>query len=109
MALVDLKFAQLHNPIFLAGKNFAPKLDPTQLAGLELFYDREQKELHVHYNDVIGIIPSTNVACMVEGIPEKKAVHQLHPIVAGRLTAQVETPQSHVHAGEGHGKTGKSK
>lgn len=109
MPKIDLKFAQLHNPIFFGGKNFAPKLEPRHIAGLELFYDRENKELHVHYMGAIAIVPSTNIACMVEGVPDQKAPLVTHPMVAGISSAQVETPFGHVHAGPGEGKTGKSK
>src|ERR1700692_4784279 len=107
--MIDIKYAEAHNPLFLAGKNLHTKLDPGKLATLKLQYDRTEKELLVHWGGEIGIIPSSNIACMVEGLPETKPVQYTHPIVAGISSAQVETPMSHVHAGFGHGKTGKSK
>jgi hypothetical protein len=106
---LDIKFAELHNPLFHAGKNFGTKLDPGKLAGLKLVYDRAEKELLVSWEGRHAILPSTSVSSMEEGLPEKKAVHHTHPIVAGIASAQVETPFGHVHAGVGHGKTGKSK
>ncbi len=105
---VELKFAELHNALFLGGKNFGLKLDPHKLSGLKLFYDRVEKELLVHWGDDIGIIPSSNVASMIAGVPSVRPMAE-HPIVVGQRSAQVDSPQSHVFAGEGHGKTGKSK
>lgn len=108
MSQLQLKFAELHNPLFLGGKNFGLKLDPRALAGLEIVYDRTEKELLVHWQGETGIVPSSNVACMIAGIVQDKPAAHVHPIVAG-MSAQVETPMSHVHAGQGHGKTGKTK
>lgn len=110
---IKINFAQLHGPFFLAGKNFSDKLDPANLAGLSLEYDRTEKELLVTWTDRmgthVGIIPYSNVVCMTEGEVKKKPVQITHPMVAGLQGAQVETPMSHVHAGYGHGKTGKGK
>jgi hypothetical protein len=106
---IDLKFAELHNPLFLSGKNFGLKLDPGKLTGLKLSYDRAEKELLVSWNGDIGIVPSSNIACMVEGTAEVKVPPYTHPIVAGIQSAQVSTPYGHVQAGPGHGKTGKDK
>jgi hypothetical protein len=109
--MIDIKYAELHNPLFLAGTNLQTKLDPSnsKYAAIRMQYDRVEKELLVYWNGVVGIIPSSNIACMIEGLPEIKAPQFTHPIVAGISSAQVETPMSHVHAGFGHGKTGKSK
>jgi hypothetical protein len=107
--MIELKFAELHNPLFLGGKNHQLKLDPAKEAGLKLEYDRAEKELIVTYSDgkttTVGIIPSSNVACMVPGKVEGKA-HSFHPIVAGMQSAQVDSPMAHVHAGPGKGQTG---
>lgn len=107
MSRIPLEFVELHNPMFFAGKNFAVKLDPSHIAGLELEYDRAEKELFVHWGGKVGIVPSSNISCMVEGTPKVKAQVNTHPIVAGIQSAQVETPMSHVHAGPGKGLTGK--
>lgn len=106
---IDLNYAELHNPLFLAGKNHGLKLDANKIHGLELQYDRIEKELLVSWAGKIGIIPSSNIACMIEGLPEVTPVKHIHPIVAGAQSAQVESPFSHVHAGPGQGKNGKSK
>lgn len=106
---LDIKYAELHNPLFLGGKNFGTKLDPGKLAGLKLVFDKDDQWLLVHWGKHIGIVPLASVAVMQEGLPEKKAVQHTHPIVAGIQSAQVETPFGHVFAGEGAGKTGKSK
>ena len=105
-----IKFAEVHNPLFLAGKSFGTKLDPGKLAGLSLEYDPENRWLIVHWDKETGFVPLSNVACMVEGVVEKKAAQITHPIVAGiQATAQVSTPFGHVFEGMGAGKTGKSK
>lgn len=109
MAQIQLKFAELHNSLFLAGKNFGLKLDPGKIAGLDLKYDRQEKELLVYWEGEEGIVPSSNVACMVTGTPTKRAIQITHPIVAGIQSAQVSTPFGHVFEGPGAGKTGKSK
>lgn len=109
MSQIELKFAELHNPLFLAGRNLQTKLDPGKMAGIKLFYDRPEKELLVHWNGQIGIVPSSNIACMVEGVPEIRAQQITHPIVAGIQRAQASTPMGHVFEGPGAGKTGKSK
>lgn len=108
MSKIDLKFAELHNALFLAGKNFGLKLDPSKLAGLKLVYDRAEKELLVHWGEEVGIVPSSNIASMVAGIAIAKAP-SVHPIAAGKIVAQVSSPMDHVFAGPGAGKTGKDK
>lgn len=105
--MIEIKFAQLHDTIFLAGKNFPAKLEPKNMAGLQLFYDREEKELLIHWAGEIGIIPFTNIRVMVAGAVEQRT-QTMHPIAAGmiqqKISAQVETPQSHVHGGPGKGR-----
>lgn len=104
MTHIDIKFAELHNPLFLGGKNHGVKLDPGKTHGLELFYDRKEKELLIHWGKHVGIIPSSNIACMEEGLPEVKAPQYTHPIVAGIASAQVSTPFGHVFEGPGKGR-----
>lgn len=106
---IKLRFAELHNPLFFAGRNWGTKLDPGVKAELSIFYDREQKELIVKTGDRECFLPYSSVQSMEAGEPEKRAVQITHPIVAGIASAQVETPYGHVHAGLGQGKTGKSK
>jgi hypothetical protein len=104
--MLQLKFAEVKTPCFIGGKNHGLKLDPTRSGGLELVYDRQEKELHATFNGETVIIPSGDIARMVEGVPTLRAPQVSHPMTAGIISAQVETPMSHVHAGHGHGKSG---
>jgi hypothetical protein len=111
MTKIDLKFAELHAPLFLAGTNLQLKLDPTRRTGLKLVYDRAEKELLVTWQNQLAIVPVGNVASMT---PAGVEVAKPEPMVVvekarPRVTAQVSTPQSHVHAGPGHGDTGQGK
>jgi hypothetical protein len=110
MTKIDIKFAELKSPLFFAGTNWGLKLDPgksSKHSVMILVYDRQEKELIISIGEKLCIIPSSNVNSMEIGKPEMSVPQYTHPIVAGRLqTAQVESPMSHVHAGEGHGKTG---
>lgn len=62
---IELEFAELHNPLFLGGRNLQMKLDPSRLSGLTLCYDRDEKELLVGWGNKLAIVPSSNVASMV--------------------------------------------
>lgn len=105
--LVELSYAELHSALFLGGKNHNLKLGDDH-GKQRLVYDRTEKELHVIWNGHKGIVPLTNVASM---IPRKEAapipIEKAIPQPTARPTAQVESPQSHVFAGLGHGKTGR--
>jgi hypothetical protein len=107
MESLELKFAELHSPLFLAGCNLSVKLDPARRVGLELNYIRKFGELHVKWNGETAMVPVTNIVSMVAGSPKFKADPNVsHPMVMGSsATAQVETPYGHVHAGPGKGKT----
>lgn len=108
---IDLSFAELHNPLFLAGTNLQMKLQPDKRTGLKLVYDRTEKELLVEWQGQTAIVPSSNISSMtpkLADVPTKAEPAQPNPEMA-RRTAQVETPQSHVHAGPGHGTTGQEK
>ena len=104
MAREQLRFAELHNPLFFAGRNWGTKLDPGVKAELSIFYDREQKELIVKTGDRECFLPYSSVQSMEAGEPKQRAVQYAHPMVANIAGAQVETPYGHVHAGPGHGK-----
>ena len=100
--MIELKFAELHTPLFLAGTNLNVKLMPDKRQGLKIAYDRDHKELHVTYNGETGIIPSSNIVSMVVG----KVVEPPKPVAPTTpIKAQASTPQDHVFAGHGHGKT----
>lgn len=108
---IDLEFAELHNPLFLAGTNLQMKLDPAKRQGLVLVYDRAEKELLVYYNNKVAIIPSSNVSSMTPvnsailgaavAVPAPVAAKPVHK---GKINAQVSTPMDHVFGGEGEGK-----
>lgn len=104
MSQIGLKFAELHTALFHAGKNFGLKLDPLKVTGLNLVYDRAEKELLVTWSGQTAIVPINNVASMQEGAVDshRRTVVAIPP---GFKTAQVETPMSHVHAGPGAGKS----
>lgn len=118
---IDLEFAELHNPLFLAGTNLQMKLDPAKRSGLKLVYDRAEKELLVYFKTTKGeymaIVPSANVSSMTPvttqaeptGGSSREVPFAQPASLLGKRTAQVSTPQSHVHAGEGHGETGQEK
>ncbi len=108
---IDLKFAELHNPLFLGGKNLGLKLDHKKHPSISLVYDRAEKELLVTWNGETGIIPASNVSSMTPALinlspPVVKTELPPRRLPGEPFTAQVETPQSHVHAGPGHGSTG---
>ena len=103
---MKIKWAELHTPLFLGGTNLQSKLDPHKRTGLEMEYDRSEKELIVRWNGETAIIPTTNVASMIEGeVAARGKTESVTP--PSKITAQVSTPQDHVFAGAGHGKTGK--
>lgn len=120
--LIDVRFAEIHAPLFLSGNdggfNLGMKLDPSKRKGLVLQYDRANKELVVTFNGMKAIVPGSNVASF---IPEDRPAAALKvtaedvraaqtadtaipsPLPTG--ASQVDTPQSHVFAGPGKGKT----
>jgi len=61
---IKLKFVELIAPLFLGGKNFGNKLDPNKTSGLEMHYNRFEKELIVRYQNSVAIIPTSNVGSM---------------------------------------------
>ncbi len=111
---IDLDFAELHAPLFFGNKSFGTKLYQKQHAGIKLVYDRAEKELIVEWNGVSTIVPVGNVANMVAkpaAAVEAKFPTEVKPAapmpeLARTRTAQVSSPQGHVHAGPGHGQTG---
>ena len=107
--MLQIKFAELHNPLFLAGKNFGTKLDPSKLTGLKMEYERDLKEFYIHWSGEKAILPLTSVSYMLEGEAKVTPPQAHHPQIVGIASAQVSTPYGHVHEGPGAGKTGKSK
>lgn len=108
-SLVSIAFAELHNALFLGGKNFGLRLDPYKFKDLKMEYDLKEKELRVTWlaSNKTAHIPHSNVAYYIPGPPFDRKIDQIAPPQVAHIgSAQVETPMSHVHAGEGHGKTG---
>lgn len=112
---IDLRFAELHAPLFMSdekhqGKNFGMKLDAKKHAGIRMLYDTDTQTLHIAHGGLESIIPATNVVSMMPttpGLAEKvEAKVGAFDAPAYPATAQVSTPQSHVHAGLGAGLTG---
>jgi hypothetical protein len=106
----EIKWAELHAPLFLAGTNLQQKLDPTKgRAGLKMEYDEVKRHLYVTWNGQTARIPETSVLSMVERMPVavEQALDTSRPIIATLpIEAQVSTPTSHVFAGLGGGTTG---
>lgn len=107
--IVNVSFAILHEGFIFAGKNFDAKLDPYRYGGLGLKYDQDDKELIISWNGEVMNMPHTNVKGYVIGEVKSRHVAPVsHPMVSGvAITAQVETPYGHVHAGPGAVKRGR--
>ena len=99
----EIKWAELHSPLFLAGANLGQKLDPSKRAGLSMTYDEVARHLYVTYNKSTARVPEPSILSMVEGVVESKATVTPLP-TGGTIKAQVSTPQDHVFAGAGAGK-----
>lgn len=106
--MIEVGFAELHDGIFVGGKNLTAKLDANLNKGLKMIYDKDEKELQVTWNKVTAYVPFTNIKSYIPGAAKDRKIKQAaSPMVATiSHTAQVESPVSHVHAGFGHGKTG---
>ena len=108
---IDLSNATLHNPLFLAGVNFQNNLDVSKRHGLQLTYDRAEKEMIAQFNGKMVIIPSSNIATMTpsslkaeelgieSNVQPLKALVQTN-IPVNKIQAQVSTPHGHVFANE---------
>jgi hypothetical protein len=116
LKLINIKFCDLHTPLFMAGTNMGTKLDITKRAGLMMAYSYENQELIVWFNNQISTIPASNlVSKMPVNISdlgyEKPTIRvelqkpDTAPDPNPRIQAQVSTPQSHVFH-EGPGLTG---
>lgn len=99
---MELKFAELQTPLFLAGTNLHQKLDPKKRQGMVLQYDVEHDKLLVTWNNETAIVPLSNVVSMVAGESPKAAPPPAPRI--GVVKAQISTPTSHVFDGPGKGK-----
>jgi hypothetical protein len=91
MTQINLKYVELHNPLFLCGMNCGTKLDlsNSKYAAMKLVYDRAEKELLVHWREEIGIIPYSNISAMIEG----EAKNLIEAIRSGKRCRPVGTSQ----------------
>jgi hypothetical protein len=96
--MIKVKFAEMHNPIFVNGINLGMKLDPRHRKGLSLAYDRTGKELFITVNGVTTVAPSSSVAHYTpDNDPEVDTSPILSPTpVRGKGKAQVWDPTSDV-------------
>jgi hypothetical protein len=113
--MIELKYATLHNVLFLGGTNLQDKLDVSKRTGLRLVYDRKEGELLVEWAGETAIIPASNIASMIPfdpkdvGMPSRllsPAAPQPKPKATGKpIVAQVSDPtKDSVFAGPGGGK-----
>lgn len=64
MKIIDIKFAQLHDTLFLAGTNHGQKLDIAR-RDIKLTFDEEQKRLIVEFKQEVALVPETNISNMI--------------------------------------------
>ncbi len=113
--IVDMKFVELHSPLFHSGTNLGSKLEPAKRQSLALQFDSKKELLYVWLNHHVSVLPLSSVHSMTPylsedmGIEEPPARLSLAAMQQGFTPkkAQVSTPQSHVF--EGPGQTGQAK
>jgi hypothetical protein len=97
--MIKVKFAEMHNPIFVNGINLGMKLDPRHRKGLSLEYDRLDKELFITVNGVTTVAPSSSVAHYTPA-NETEVVEPPMPVPAilprGKVKAQVWDPTTDI-------------
>ncbi len=112
MAKIDIKFAELHSPLFLVGTNHGLKLHNGN-KGMALVYDDEKDMLYVFYKEQVALVKSyasltpEKTADIKMEVPKAKPVASIvNPDAApkARVKAQVSGPQEHVFQGPGSGK-----
>lgn len=103
-------WAELHSPLFLAGTNLQQKLDPHKRQGLHMEFDEEKRHLYVSYAGKTARVPEPSILSMVEEdsktIKHSTVENPTRLIGKGAVKAQASSPQDHVFAGAGKGKTG---
>jgi hypothetical protein len=58
--LIELRFIDLHGPMFLAGTNLGQKLNVKQRTGLKLQHDVNNRWFVVTYNSETALMPEVN-------------------------------------------------
>lgn len=109
MAMIDVELAHLHGPHFhITGINLSATLDTRKRREMKLQWNPLTKELIVNWGGRDAHIPEPNVMSwfpMGKEGPGKHPENNAAPMVKLTHSAQVSTPQDHVHAGLGHGKS----
>lgn len=113
---IELAYAELHAPLFLGGKNHQMKLKAG--SDMRLVYDRDEKELIIIWGKHVAIVPfhGTTNNVWPKDPQAFLASIELPPVEATAPTpikaphvppksAQVSSPQAHVFAGPGGGKS----
>ena len=104
----ELKFVELHTPLFLAGTNFGLKLQ-TATRLIQMVYDSDVEDVYIVFKDEVAIVPKSNVASMTpkdsktflkdhtfDKMEVMQEIKTTVPRSPGRPKAQVSTPTSHV-------------
>lgn len=115
---IEIEWAELHAPIFLAGTNLSQKLDPAKRQGLSMVYDEDKRHLYVTYNNGKGTkqtarVPETSVLSLIEAekSPVVVGAGKQEQVSAAPVfnpnAAQVDSPTAHVFGGPGKGQTGR--
>ncbi len=110
MARVPAKVAILHAPHFhitsdKSSVNCGDKLDTRTRPEMKLEWDEEHDNLYVSIHGEEMIVPVNNIKGISLGVFAPRPVAPVATAPAVKPTAQVGSPQSHVFAGAGHGKT----
>lgn len=111
MAREPVRYAELHSPHFhITGEKSAvslgEKLDTRRKRDLKLEWDEERRKLFVTLDGEEMWVPENNIRSVSVGKFADKPIEIPHtPRPGTKVQAQVGSPQSHVFAGAGHGKT----
>lgn len=107
---IEIKYAELPNPFFMAGTNMKQKLDVRSISGLSMLYLRDEKELHVFFKGEMAII--TNFSSIMPLNPSDLGYGAISSAAekppapptkspSGKLKAQVSDPTRDVVFGKG--------
>ena len=101
--MLNLKFAELHGPLFLSGVNFGNKLDIAKRSDLKLCYDRDNQELLVTFKSTLAIIPSSNIVSMTPQ-DNQPTVQEVKPVSNPTLPRKHAERPDQVFEGQGEKK-----
>lgn len=103
--MIKCKNVEFHGPFFMAGTNFKAKVQQIHYTTVEMWYDKEQKELFFTFKGETTVFPSTSI---LHYTPETQVVVPIKPeapkVYHKKVNAQASTPTDHVFA-SGAGKT----